>query len=204
MVGLASIEAIYIALVFLVPGYVFLAVRNQFVAGQDRLLSENILAFVTYSAVNFALFGWIIYLIVAYRPTPFLVVIGWALLLIIIPAVLGVLGGISTQREIAARVYALLGLRPIHPTPRAWEHVFHNSRASWVFITLKSGTEFAGFWGGESFASSDSKERDIYISEIFEFSGEKPWKPTGKGLFIAAGEIRTIEFIPLAKDHFNE
>jgi hypothetical protein len=200
MGGITSIDAVYVALVFIVPGYIFLSLRNQFVAGQDRLGTEQILAFVTYSALNFALFGWTVYLAVAYELPPFLRAASWVLTLVIIPAGLGLLCGICSQKEIVDRIYKFFGLNPIHPTPRAWERVFFNSAPSWVFITLKSGTEYAGFWGGQSFASSDAKERDLYISEIFDFSGDEPWKPTGKGLFIAPGEIRTIEFIPVRRE----
>lgn len=204
MGGLSSIDAVYIALVFIVPGYIFLSLRNQFVAGQDRLGTEQILSFVTYSALNFALFGWIIYLAISYQVAPYFRVAIWVLTLVIIPGALGLLCGVCSQREIVGRIYGFFGLNPIHPTPRAWERVFFNTPASWVFVTLKNGTQFAGFWGGESFASSDSKERDLYISEIFDFSDDGPWKPTGKGLFIAAGEIRTIEFTPIQKELEND
>jgi hypothetical protein len=177
MSGLTNIDAVYIALVFIVPGYIFLTLRNRFIAGQDRLGTEQILSFVTYSSLNFAMFGWMIYLAISYQLAPYIRVAIWLLTLVVIPARLGLLCGVSSQKEIVGRIYEFFGLNPIHPTPRAWECVFFNSPASWVFVTLKSGTQFAGFWGGQSFASSDTKERDLYISEIFEFSGDEPWRP---------------------------
>ena len=61
MSGLVSIDTVYVAIFFLVPGYIFLTFRNQFVAGQDRLGTEQLLAFITYSALNLALFGWILF-----------------------------------------------------------------------------------------------------------------------------------------------
>jgi hypothetical protein len=67
MFGLTSTEAVYIALICVVPGYVFLAFRNQFIAGQDRLGTEQLLAFVTYSALNFAVFGWINLVVMSQR-----------------------------------------------------------------------------------------------------------------------------------------
>ena len=194
MATLLKIDAIYVALVFIVPGYVFLSLRNQFMAGQERLGADQVIPFIIYSALNFALFGWIVYLAISYQWSPFGQVAAWILVLVVIPGGLGLLAGLGSQREFIARIYRLLGLNPIHSTPRAWEYVFFNSPPSWVFITLKNGTEFAGFWGGHSFASSDAKERDLFISEVFDFSGEGPWRPTGKSLFVAAGEIRTIEF----------
>ena len=41
MSGLVSIDTVYVAIFFLVPGYIFLTFRNQFVAGQDRLGTEQ-------------------------------------------------------------------------------------------------------------------------------------------------------------------
>jgi hypothetical protein len=61
MSGLVSIDTVYIAVFFLVPGYVFLVFRNQFVAGQDRLGTEQLLSFITYSVLNLAIFGWILF-----------------------------------------------------------------------------------------------------------------------------------------------
>jgi len=194
---LLKINAIYIALVFIVPGYIFLSLRNKFVAGQERLGTEQVIPFVIYSALNFALFGWIVYFAISYQAPPYVQVGAWILTLVILPVVFGIVAGFGSQKECVARIYRSLGLNPVHSTPRAWEYVFFNSPPSWVFITLKNGTEFAGFWGGNSFASSDSKERDLFISEVFDFSGEGPWRPTGKSLFIGAGEIRTIEFTPI-------
>jgi len=196
MAGLSNIDAIYIALVFVVPGFIFLTFRNQFVPGQDRLGVDQILSFLTYSAINFALFGWAIYLAIAYQAAPYIRVTIWFLTLVAIPAGLGLFCGICAQREIVGRIYRFFGYAAVHPTPHAWERAFFNSPPAWVFITLKSGMQFAGFWGGESFASSDTKERDLFITEMFEFEDDQPWRRTGKSLFVAAGEISTVEFIP--------
>jgi Family of unknown function (DUF6338) len=204
MGGLSTIEAVYIALVFIVPGYIFLSLRNQFIAGQDRLGTDQILSFLTYSALNFALFGWIVYLVISYGAPPYAHAVAWFFVLVVIPAAFGLICGVCSQRELVARIYQFFRLNPVHPTPRAWDKVFFTNPPSWVLITLKNGGQVAGFWGGDSFASSDQKERDLYISQIFEISGDEPWKPTGKSLFVAAGEIRTIEFIPAVQDRQHD
>jgi hypothetical protein len=100
MSGLTNIDAVYIALVFIVPGYIFLTLRNRFVAGQDRLGTEQILSFVTYSSLNFAMFGWMIYLAISYQLAPYIRVAIWLLTLVVIPAGLGLLCGVSSQKEI--------------------------------------------------------------------------------------------------------
>ena len=36
MSGMTTLDAVYIALAFIAPGFVFSLARNQFIAGQDR------------------------------------------------------------------------------------------------------------------------------------------------------------------------
>lgn len=199
MSGLVNIDTVYIAIFFLVPGYIFLTFRNQFVAGQDRLGSEQLLAFITYSALNLALFGWILFAIPR-RADDWVVVLTWVFVLLIGPAVLGFVSGMWTQKEWGGRLYEFFGLSLVHPTARSWDWVFHRVDPCFVLVTLKDGSQCAGYWGvnaagTQSFASSDPKERDLYISQVFEISDEGPWRPTPKSIFIAAGEIRTVEFI---------
>jgi hypothetical protein len=200
MFGLTTTETVYIALICVVPGYIFLVFRNQFVAGQDRLGTEQVLAFITYSALNFAVFGWINYLVVPYEPPQWVRISVWILTLLVGPALLGFISGVCAQKELGAKLYALLGLNVVHPTARSWDWIFHRVHPCFVLVTLKNGSQCAGYWGvnaagTQSFASSDTTERDLYISQVFEIPDNGPWRPTQKSIFISAGEIRTIEFI---------
>jgi hypothetical protein len=200
MFGFTSIETVYIALICVVPGYIFLTIRNQFVAGQDRLGTEQLLAFVTYSAVNFALFGWINLVVVPHEAAQWVQISVWMLTLLVGPAVLGFVSGVCAQKELGGKLYARLGLNSVHPTARSWDWIFHRAHPCFVLVTLKDGSQCAGYWGvnaagPQSFASSDTKERDLYISQVFEIPDDGPWRPTQKSIFIASGEIRTIEFI---------
>jgi len=200
MYGITSAEAVYIALICIVPGYIFLAFRNQFVAGQDRLGTEQLLAFVTYSALNFAVFGWINLVIVPHEAAPWLRITVWMLTLLVGPAALGLVSGVCTQKEYGGRLYGFFGLSSVHPTARSWDWIFHRLRPCFVLVTLKDGSQCAGYWGvntagTQSFASSDPKERDLYISQVFEIPDQGPWRRTQKSIFIAAGEIRAVEFI---------
>jgi len=194
--ALNNLDAVYVVLLFIVPGYIFLSIRNQFVPGRERVGAAQLYAFITYSAINFAAFGWLIYLAFAYNLNPALKVVAWTLIVGVIPTALGVISGYCSQKEFLTRFYSKLKLNPIHPVDRAWDYVFFNQPTSWVIVVLKSGTQFGGVWDSKSFASSDTKERDLFITEVYEIAGDGPWRPTGKSLFIAAGEIRTIEFIP--------
>jgi hypothetical protein len=204
MEGLAKIDAIYIALVFVVPGYVFLSLRNQFVAGQGKIGKDQILSYLTISGVNFAAFGWIIYS--AYKNdfgVPAMA-ISWMLVIIVIPALAGILSGVSNQRDYVRKLYHWLKLEPIHTVPSAWDYKFSKSLGEWILVRLKDGTEFAGWWAGRSFASDDRSERDLLIEQVFEVPDVGPWKTTAKSLLIMAGEIQTIEFTPEQRERQND
>jgi hypothetical protein len=199
MEGLAKIDAIYVALVFVVPGYVFLSLRNQFVVGQGKLGKEQLLSYVTISGVNFALCGWIIY--AAYKnefDVPMMAA-SWMLVIVVIPALAGIVIGVCTQRDYFRRMYHWLNLEPIHVVPSAWDYKFSKSPGEWVLVKLKDGTQFAGWWAAQSFASDDRTERDLLIEQVFEVPDHGPWKPTSKSLLIMAGEIQTIEFSPVRR-----
>ena len=149
--------------------------------------------------MNLALFGWILFAIPR-RADDWVVVLTWVFVLLIGPAVLVFVSGMWTQKEWGGRLYEFFGLSLVHPTARSWDWVFHRVDPCFVLVTLKDGSQCAGYWGvnaagTQSFASSDPKERDLYISQVFEISDEGPWRPTPKSIFIAAGEIRTVEFI---------
>jgi hypothetical protein len=66
-----------------------------------------------------------------------------------------------------------------------------------VLVVLKDGTKFGGRFGAQSFASSDGKERDVYIEQVYEIDKYDLWTPSDQGVLILASEIRTIEFWPI-------
>jgi hypothetical protein len=206
MEGLTKIDAIYIALVFIVPGYVFLSLRNQFIAGHSKVGKDQILSYVTLSGVNFAAFGWIIY--AAYKndfgvPT---MALSWMLVIILIPATGGVLAGAINRRELMRGLYHWLKLEPVHTIPSAWDYKFSRSPGEWVLVKLKNGTEFAGWWGSQSFAADGYIDRDLLIERVFEVPDSGPWTSTAKSMLIMAGEISTIEFTPnvRSEEHVEE
>ena len=122
----------------------------------------------------------------------------WILLTVVGPALLGLVLGISTQKQFAKRLSEKLGLTIVHVIPAAWDWRFSNlpRGGMFVMVTLKGGQTVAGFFGRSSFASSDSGERDIYIEEEYEVAESGEWTPRSAkiGIFIAASEIRHIEF----------
>jgi hypothetical protein len=199
MGNLLSLDALNIAIVFIVPGYIISTFRGHFISGQKISGADYTVRLLTLSALNFTVSGWAIYLAIAWDSNPALRAIIWLIVLGISPMALGVLSGLASKREWLRKIYAYLGLGPLHVIPTSWEYQFSNMIEAWVFVVLKDETKFAGYWGGRSFASSQSDERDLLIEKVYDVPEDGPWIPTNKSLFIAAGEILTIEFIPVER-----
>ena len=124
-------------------------------------------------------------------------VLTWFALILVGPAILGLLLGVNIQTDAFRRFLQWSRLNPVHVIPTAWEWKFRGMSEQWVLVTLKDGTRFAGFCGSGSFMSSDPVERDIYIERIYDIDDDDRWISRGeKGLLVAAGEVQTIEFWP--------
>jgi Family of unknown function (DUF6338) len=123
--------------------------------------------------------------------------------IILIPAIAGIASGVCNQRDYFRKIYHHFNFEPIHTVPSAWDYKFSKSPGEWVLVKLKDGTQFAGWWAGQSFASDDRTERDLLIEQVFEVPQSGPWKSTSKSLLIMAGEIQTIEFTPHNRNESN-
>ena len=197
MDNLLSPDALNIAIMFIVPGYIISIFRAHFIVGQKAQGVDYSIKLITLSALNFLVSGWMIYLAIAWNWDAALRAFVWLVVLGISPALLGILSGCASKKQWARWFYDKLGLEPLHVMPTSWDYQFSNLKGTWLFVVLKDDTTFAGYWGGRSFASSDSARRDLLIEKVYDVPEEGPWIETKKSLLISAGEIRTIEFIPV-------
>ena len=178
---------------FIVPGLVILFVRSQFVAGQSSSHSTTFLNYLVVSLIYYAL----VLLFLSVWGMDYGKALAWFALILVGPTALGLLLGLNIQKNLFHRILQRCGLNPVHVVPTAWDWKFGNMAEQWVLVTLKDGTRFSGFCGTGSFASSDPTERDIYIQLIYDVDDDNRWRSPGeKGVLIAAGEVRTIEFWP--------
>lgn len=89
------------------------------------------------------------------------------------------------------------GMRAVHVLPTAWDWKFGALAPSWVTVTMKDGSRVSGFVGPSSFASSDPRERDLYIEQVWVVDAANNWtRHADWGVLIPHGEIRCIEFMP--------
>ncbi len=197
MTEVKSVEQLSLILSFLVPGLVVLYVRSQFLTGRMQAHKDALLAYFALSVVWWGLslpvVAWALGSLPLTSERPGL----WLLLTLVGPAAFGALLGVNASRGWTRRLLGRFGLRLIHVMPTAWDWKFEAMPASWVLVTLKDGTRFAGFCGSDSFISSDPQERDMYIQRIYNLDAEEKWVDQGdKGLLVRGSEIRSIEFWP--------
>ena len=207
MPNLNSLGDLHLFLGSLVPGLIILFVRSQFVTG--RHLSPSA-ALLSYLAVSFIYHALALPFVLAFAPSihepGYVKVLSWYALTFVGPAVFGILLGVNVQRDWFRRVLQRCCLNPVHPMPTAWDWKFGgNSQYQWVLVTLKDDTRFAGFYGPESFSSSDPDERDIYLERIYDIDDKANWSPRGEnGVLIASDEIQTIEFWPYKENTHDQ
>ncbi len=197
---ISGFDMLFYTVGFLVPGFVYNSVVSSLVPQRGEQNQVSLLRFLTFSCVNYALWSWLIYLLVKSEFfTEHLVraAIAWGGVTLLSPVLLGLLMGHFSQKETMFHVLRRLGLKPIHPIPTAWDYKFSITREPvWILVTLKDGSKVGGVFGSRSFASSDTTDRDMYIQEVYRVTAEGKWNSAERndGILLLADQIRHVEF----------
>jgi Family of unknown function (DUF6338) len=191
-------DDIYLALFFVVPGIITLFVRSRFITGRTPSIKENVFAFFVLSLIYYSFTILFIEQALAVREPWLLRAAIWIALVLIGPAVFGLILGIAAQKEWIHRVADNFDLSIVHVIPTAWDWRFCKMPRDGLFVmvTLTNGATVAGHFGSMSFASSDTGERDLYIQEEYTITADDRWeaRPEKVGILIPAREIRHVEF----------
>ncbi|MPT48386.1 MAG: hypothetical protein E2598_08195 [Sphingobium sp.] len=192
---LIDLDKAQLFLVLAVPGIVILYMRGQFLTGRALPSSDGLMAYITVSLVYYPIalpaFVWLQGL------TNLAAATVWILTIFIVPAAVGILLGMNARKGWLQYILRKLGMGTVHPINSAWDWRFVDCKSCWALVILKDGTKWAGFLGTESFMSSDPAERDIYIQQVYEIDKSNNWLPRTSGVWIAHGEIQSIEFWPI-------
>ena len=122
---------------------------------------------------------------------------GWFGFIFVLPAIVGALLGLNLRKGWFKALLNKYQISTIHPVNCAWDWHFGQCGECWVVVVLRDGTKWYGFMGRNSFMSSDPAERDVYIEKVYLAEGEgMPWVPRGNSVWIAHGEIQSLEFLP--------
>lgn len=197
MIELKFPESIYLILAFFVPGFVTSAVRSQFISTRKHTDSQAMPRYLALSIIYYALVFPVTTWLLTINDVYFKGLV-WFGIVLIGPAIFGVLLGVNAQKDLVRRLAQQLGFDTIHVMPTAWDWKFARLQEAWVLVVLKDGTQFAGYCGCGFFFSSDPNERDLYIEQVYDVGQNNEWsRQTDKGVLITYGEIRTIEFWPV-------
>ena len=154
----------------------------------------------TATAFNYAICSPAIYLLTFgqyFVNQPIKEAFSWFGIVFLAPTALALCHAGMIQADKLGSFYRLLGLRPISPIPTGWDWIFSTTEPCFVLITLKDGTEIAGYFGKRSMASSDPDHKDIYVERVYTIAEEgQPWEPVERslGMQIDGTNIAYIEF----------
>lgn len=198
----ATFSGVILLIVFLVPGFVWRTVEGQLVYLDKRLEWEKFAfgllsrsTFVYLPFVPLFYHGWKGRWVERYPLWTSLVAIA---VVVVMPTLCGLSAGTWRQKRLGARLLKKLKLKTFeqHHIPTAWDYLFSKVRPAWVVVTLKNGSKVYGFMGVDSYLSSESEERDIYISHTLQVGadGQMEFVNNTRGVYIAASEVSVVAF----------
>lgn len=204
----SSFEAVFFTAGFLVPGFVWWAVLSMLVPARPVSAPIRFVQLLTLSCINHGLWSWALFPIFKtgfVDRSPYwtgLILFG---IMFVSPVILGFVSGWLQQREAVARLLGGLGLRTIHPIPRAWDWHFGRLRPYWVLVTLKNGSRLYGLFHSRSFAGSDPEHCDLYLEAQFRPLDTGEWAPVEDtaGVLIMADQIAALEFRKVAEEEYG-
>ena len=186
----ATLTAVILLIIFLVPGFVWRTVEGQLVYLDKRLEWEKFaLGLLSRSAFVYLPFAPLIYR--GYRANwieryPLYTSAAAVGFLILLPTVWGSFAGTARQKGIGVAIKLSLKTFEQHHIPTAWDFLFSKIKPAWVVVTLKNGNKIYGYLSQASYISSDAAERDIYISHTLRVLdiGEIEFVPGTQGVYI--------------------
>ena len=206
-----TVNALLLFLAFFVPGFVALQVYGLFVGSDDLDFQKQLPAVIGYSALHYAVTGWIILvvpwgipkLIAAYVVVLVLPIVWTPIMLIVRDPhkwrdVFFQSG--SWKLNVPKTIQAML-----KPERTPWDRVLVDE-ARFIRVRLKSGRFVGGYLAPGSVVSAYPCERAIYIADAFSIN-----QTTGKfgdrlgltGVLIQGSEIESLEIIDLQGDVDN-
>ena len=188
------------AIAFIIPGSIVTNITRRVIPKSEKEYNEKILEYFIYSFLNF--FIWSILIFNIYSNIELWkqhYIVLWILCFIIIflsPTIIAIIVILISQKDVIKKICIHFNLPSVDVEPSAWDFKFKDISSEWVIVTLKDGEIVPGYLGALSYISQNEKERDIYISEVFEIDKNKKWtkKKNTDGILIKADEIKCIEF----------
>lgn len=206
MPPLANINYWLCLLFFIVPGMIIFSIRSLFIPIYDRNRASNIFRFLMYSSWNLLIS---LPLIAHFRPDIFeidsfnifeniWIVI---LYLFVLPIVEGLIWSYLNTKKINCKFVRpffekVLHLNIINPAPTAWDSLFYDDKERIIEVVFSDNERIYGFWGTNSYVSSENDTRDLYLEFLFTKNEDGTFDKieTNEGLLINETKIKQLIF----------
>ncbi len=193
-----SFDAVFYTAIFVLPGFIINGIISAF--NPTKKLSEGVLLLksLLYSIIHCAIWSWLYKIIFEisdkYPKTYWFILV---LATIIAASVLAAIIGLIQQKQLIRKVLAFFKIYILHSIPNSWDYCFSKNQSTWLIVTLVDGGMIYGQFSTNSFASSDTEERDLYIEKIYRIDDNKAWIEIEgiDGIYIPKEQIKTIEFL---------
>ncbi|MDR1871671.1 MAG: DUF6338 family protein [Deltaproteobacteria bacterium] len=197
--ALNSFNVVLYTAIFLVPGFF---IQNIIISlNPTRRLSDNIsfLSFFMYSIINLAVWSWAyIWLTNIYNNkiiSDYHYLIYILLISLLGGLILAFAIGIIIQKRVIKSLAKIFKLHYIDPIDSAWDWLFSKDEQHVILITLKDNSEIYGWYGYNSFTSSNINERDMFVELTYkkDTNGYYYFDPNSYGIYISKDLIKHIE-----------
>lgn len=178
----------------LAPGLIISAIRARAITGSMPDLKDRLVAYAIISTAYFAVVHPM------FHVQSGIVIPSWIADILqnfVIPTIVGICLAFVHQWEWAYRVSEFFGLKLAHHLPTGWDYLFDSlTEETMILVTLGDGSQVAGKMTRNSFASSSSEERDLFIQEVWQVPDDgSAWTPLtpARGILICGKDIRFVE-----------
>ncbi len=192
-----SFDIVFYTAVFVLPGFIMNSIIDA--TNPPKKYNEGIyfLKCIFLSIISCAIFSWLYAIVI--ECDKLATVLYWIILIAISTIGSSLLGfgiAIIKQKHTIDWLLSKMKIKTIHTTPTAWDYYFSSQKSSFIIVTLTDDTKLYGWYSTNSFTSSDSEERDIYIEKGYRYSDDNGWVEDkhSDGFYIPKEQIKYIEF----------
>lgn len=192
-----NLNVVFYTCIFLVPGYIIKSILSKVLPTQKQNEQRYFFSCLLYSIVTVAIFSGFYQLVSRYKSDTELMY--WVLLVAISicgSVCVGFTLAFLHKKDVFNKILPKDELNTFSSIPTAWDYCFSKQEPQYVIVTLTDGSIIYGFYSENSFSSSESDERDLFIEKIYKrnFCGKWILNKECTGVFISKSAIKTIEF----------
>ena len=193
-----SFDVVFYTAIFVLPGFIVSNIIDSINPPKKHNDSVYFLKCLMFSLINCAVWSWLYKIVLESKELSLWC--HWILLVaisVVGSAMIGFVVAIFKKLQIVKLIFSLFKINTIHSTPTAWDYLFSKPDSRLVVITLMDDSKLCGWYSSDSFTSSDSEERDIYVEIAYRIldDGKLVIKPESQGFYVPKGQIKYIELI---------